>query len=96
MRISEDQRQFFVQAVGECLPGAEVYLFGSRTSDDQRGGDIDVLILGERKISLKEKLALKRKFYSRFGEQKLDILSMEREEESNFKDLVMEEAIKLN
>ena len=52
---------------------ASVYLFGSRTDDQKKGGDIDIAILSKL-VNLKEKLEIKYNFYQVFGEQKLDLL----------------------
>ena len=45
VRLSEEQRKSIVAVVKECLGrSACVLLFGSRTRDDAKGGDIDLLI----------------------------------------------------
>ena len=45
MRLSESQTRHIVQATHEIAgPGATVRLFGSRLDDQQRGGDIDLLV----------------------------------------------------
>jgi len=48
-----------------------IYLFGSRTDDSKRGGDINLLILSE-KLASKEKRMLKLDLYYKIGEQKQD------------------------
>ena len=45
MRLSEHDRLAICQVTREVAGiGARVYLFGSRTRDDLRGGDIDLLV----------------------------------------------------
>jgi predicted nucleotidyltransferase len=45
MRLSDLDRRAILQATAEVAgPQARVLLFGSRTRDDLRGGDIDLLI----------------------------------------------------
>ncbi|NWG74384.1 MAG: nucleotidyltransferase domain-containing protein [Rubrivivax sp.] len=45
MRLSERDRETVVRVTAEAAgPGARVLLFGSRTRDDLRGGDIDLLV----------------------------------------------------
>ncbi len=54
----------------------KVYLFGSRTDPDGKGGDIDLLIeCGSRPSeSLRLTRALRLKIYDQIGEQKIDIV----------------------
>ena len=54
-----------------------VYLFGSRTDPDKKGGDIDLLIeCGSRPSESLMRLtrALRLKIYDHIGEQKIDIV----------------------
>ncbi len=45
MRLSERERKVIVDAVHSRFgPDAHVYLFGSRTDDTRRGGDIDLFV----------------------------------------------------
>ncbi|MBU0878486.1 MAG: nucleotidyltransferase domain-containing protein [Candidatus Omnitrophica bacterium] len=77
------------------LPDAMVYLFGSRVDDNGKGGDIDIMILSDRKMSWKEKAMIRWHFFEKFGEQKLDIISFVFGEESPFKQIVLREGRKL-
>jgi predicted nucleotidyltransferase len=74
---------------------AEVYLFGSRVDDDKKGGDIDIMVLSNKKLSWKEKSIIRWHFFEKFGEQKLDIISFGFEEENPFKQIVLREGKKL-
>jgi predicted nucleotidyltransferase len=47
MRISSHQKLIILHAVHEQDPQAKVILFGSRTKDDQRGDDIDLLVISD-------------------------------------------------
>ena len=66
MRLKKEISEFIKANVNARLPNAEVYLFGSRVHDDQKGGDIDILILGQRTLTSQEKrdikIAIKKKF----------------------------------
>lgn len=59
MRISKNE----IKAIKECVnlldKGAEIYLFGSRTVDVAKGGDIDLLIISE-KLSYDDTITIKR------------------------------------
>lgn len=95
MRVTKEHADFFKSRIKVSLPKPTVYLFGSRTDDCQKGGDIDILVIGERKLTGQEKRDIKIEFYKKFGEQKIDIVSYENDEQSNFKDILLTEAVEL-
>jgi predicted nucleotidyltransferase len=57
---------------------ARVYLFGSRTDDTKRGGDIDLLIIPSGNFSLQEIIEMEIRFLAglkiKIGDQKIDVL----------------------
>ncbi len=73
MRISEQERKILVKAARDLDPEARVWLFGSRTDDSKRGGDIDVAVLSD-KIGRSEKIRMRRAILDEIGEQHLDII----------------------
>jgi len=75
MRLSDEEKRAIVSVVAAYDPAAEVYLFGSRVSDDKRGGDIDLLIYSGR-IDRAVRRAIRRAILDRIGEQKLDIVTV--------------------
>jgi len=95
MRIKEPIRQFFVEEIGKIDPKAELYLFGSRTDDEARGGDIDILILSEERLPASSIRVLRREFFKSFGWQKLDLVNFLFNEENPFKNLISKQLIKL-
>jgi predicted nucleotidyltransferase len=95
MRIYPENAEFIKKAVKSYLPDAEVYLFGSRTKDNLKGGDFDVLVLSGRELNNQEKREIKISFYKKFGEQKIDIVSFERNDPAPFKQLALLEAQRL-
>ncbi len=68
MRLKQDQVDFFKNAFGRISPEAKVYLFGSRADDNARGGDIDILVLTDKKISLSNKQHVYFEYYKQCGE----------------------------
>jgi predicted nucleotidyltransferase len=59
MRLSRDQRDRIVRAVRERLgDDAAVWLYGSRTVDDSRGGDVDLLIQTAAVVDARDQAAL--------------------------------------
>lgn len=95
MRITRNQASFLKQAIQSAMPGATIYLFGSRARDDRKGGDIDILVLGDRELANQEKRNIKIEFYKKFGQQKIDIVSFEKEDPSPFKEIALLEGIRL-
>ena len=95
MRVKNEQVVFLKQSIKKYLPDADVYLIGSRTNDNLKGGDIDILVIGEKALTGQEKRNVKIAFYKEFGEQKIDIVSFKSGEPSNFKELALIESVKL-
>jgi predicted nucleotidyltransferase len=95
MRLSPEQSMCLKEQIHQCLPSAKVYLFGSRAVDKKRGGDIDILIVGERVLALQEKRDIKISFYKKFGEQKIDLVSFENEDPAPFKQIAESEGVLL-
>ena len=95
MRIKTEEIEFVKEMIVSILPEASVFMFGSRSSNDLKGGDIDLLVLAERPLNNQEKRNIRIAFYKEFGEQRIDITSFRREDTSVFKDLALLEAIKI-
>ena len=95
MRVKNEQVAFLKQSIKKYLPDADLYLIGSRANDKLKGGDIDILVIGEKALTGQEKRNVKITFYKEFGEQKIDIVSFKRGEPSNFKELALIESVKL-
>jgi len=96
VRLSEFERRSIVEEVKYKAPGALIYLYGSRTDDQLRGGDIDLLVIapeleyGDRVDLL---MAIKRKI----GEQRIDlkILTPERSSHDEFAQAILPNALQL-
>ena len=78
MRLTAQQIQILRQNSAKHF-GADthIWLFGSRTDDTKKGGDIDLLIepgLQDPAAIIDAKLALLRDPHQSFGEQKIDIV----------------------
>ncbi len=73
MRLKPEDIIVITSAVHEHDPQARIYLFGSRTNDQVRGGDIDILVLSAC-LTFKDKLKIKARIFESMEDQKLDIL----------------------
>lgn len=60
MRLTPDQVRTILATVAKQIgPDAEVVLFGSRVTDDSRGGDIDLLIESPTPPGLRQRASIK-------------------------------------
>ncbi len=75
VRLSQATCQAIKSNVAKIVPEADCYLFGSRTDDTLKGGDIDVLILTPEKLPLSLLSSLRRSILNQIGEQKLDLVN---------------------
>ena len=73
MRLAADEVRSIREEVARRDREAEIWLFGSRTDDARRGGDIDLLVVSER-IGFAEELGLKAAILDRIGWQHLDLI----------------------
>ena len=73
MRLSQPEINNFKASIKAIDANAKIYLFGSRTDDHAKGGDIDLAIFS-KKMGRMQKAIIKDNFYKNFGEQKVDIV----------------------
>jgi uncharacterized protein len=95
MRLSEYERTSIRDAVTKFLPDAQILLYGSRTDDAKRGGDIDILILTAQELDLRTKINIEATMWEKIGEQKIDILIEKPDALSRFGRIVIPSAIPL-
>ncbi len=95
MRLKADHIQLLKHSITQYMPDAAIYLIGSRTNDELKGGDIDILVLGEKELSGQQKRNIKLAFYKEAGEQKLDLVSLKHSDTSAFKELALMDSVKL-
>lgn len=76
MRLNVKDIQSIIQIAKEIYgEGVSVYLFGSRTDNMKRGGDIDLLIRTEsEKKGILDRLRMKARLKQVLGDQKIDII----------------------
>mgnify|MGYP001560177528 CR=1 FL=1 len=77
MRLTPEARRVIKENVLDVFgPNATVRVFGSRTNDEARGGDIDLLVeCGEPvRDRLRKTLTLTARLQSRLGDQRIDVI----------------------
>jgi len=84
MRLSEKEIQTIKNNILQFDPAASIYLFGSRTNDEAKGGDIDILVISD-KIGFEEKTKIRVGIFKEMEEQKLDLVV-----KKNFDDLFVQ------
>jgi len=95
MRLSEEKAAFIVKEIKALRQDSKVYLFGSRVDDRAKGGDIDILILSKKRLHFLERGALESGFWSKFGQQKIDLVSFTYKDNSPFKTIALQNALAL-
>jgi len=85
VRLTDDQIHTLIEETQSCFgKTAQIWIFGSRTDDSKKGGDIDLYIetdLSEGLVAAK--LKFRSLIWPQFGEQKIDILVRSRTKEMN-------------
>jgi len=74
MRLTEKQIQEIKKTADLVFKDYSIYLFGSRTKDDLKGGDIDLYIKLPYKPHFLDKPKFKAFLKRRIGEQKIDVI----------------------
>lgn len=76
MRLTPEYIERIKRSAIECFgEGTRVYLFGSRTDDEKRGGDIDLFIETNNKENLfRKKIEMLKTLNEELGWQKIDII----------------------
>jgi len=74
--------QYEINSIKNCCKTvfgeSDIYLFGSRTDDNKKGGDIDIYIIPQKKYPSLQLLEKKMDFLARLklmiGDQKIDVI----------------------
>jgi predicted nucleotidyltransferase len=72
MRLTDTERRALLDVIAASDPDARVWLHGSRTRDDARGGDIDLLVLSQS-MHLPEKLDVLTRLRQTLGDRRVDL-----------------------
>ncbi len=79
MRLTQEQVQLISQTVTRWAgEKTSVYLFGSRIDDEAKGGDVDIFIEADSRLSLIQRAQIKMELESRLG-LPVDVVSQVRD-----------------
>ncbi len=84
MRLYENQIKKIVNLAKEYF-GEEIklYLFGSRTNNSLKGGDIDLMLESNEHIDMKIKIEFLSKIFKYITERKIDLIIFDRNSKKN-------------
>jgi predicted nucleotidyltransferase len=103
MRVSQSEINQIIEALSLFIAKqkAELYLYGSRTDDELKGGDIDLLLILDTPESARNLLSQKHRILAQIkeliGEQRIDLKIASKNEikEDTFLQLIMPDSILL-
>lgn len=96
MRLSEFEIKSIVESFHHCFDTGDIYLFGSRVDERQKGGDIDLYVETQDSGELFEKkLQLLNQIKTKIGDQKIDIV-MSRDKSRAIELQAIKEGVKLD
>ncbi len=73
MRLTSKERESIKQTFLKVFQSGDIYLFGSRVDDTQKGGDIDLYIQTNH-YTLTKKIKFLALLKQKIGDQKIDLI----------------------
>ena len=95
MRLKPEIANYLKQLILDKIPGATIYLFGSRVDNMAHGGDIDVMILTDEPAEKSVLRKVRIEFIKKFGWRKLDLVNFTHSDESIFRQIIERNCIQL-
>jgi len=75
MRLSSEIQHQLIACLKQYFGNkAHLYLFGSRVDDNKKGGDIDLFLETDQKVSLQTEIDFLKTVYSRITQRKIDLI----------------------
>ena len=93
MRLHQTEIQAIKETILSLDENAEIYIFGSRTDQTLKGGDIDILVLSQS-LSFGDKLKIKQMIFEKMEEQKIDLI-IARDTNSPFVRMAFKKGVKI-
>jgi len=93
IRLKSFEINTIKQVIHDLDSEAKIYVFGSRTNINAKGGDIDLLIFSQH-LDYEDKLRIKMKLFEQMEEQKIDIV-MAKNTDDPFVKIALEHAVLL-
>ncbi|GIV26789.1 MAG: hypothetical protein KatS3mg027_0603 [Bacteroidia bacterium] len=94
MRIQPDEIKIIKTSILKRDKNAKIFLFGSRTKDNKKGGDIDILVLSDT-LSFSDLIDIRCDLFKQMEEQKIDVVIAKRLDENPFIKSISKDLIEL-
>lgn len=94
MRLNQFEQQIIKKNIYTFDMNAKIILFGSRTNDAARGGDIDLLIISDH-LKRSQLGKIRWKLWEKLGEQKIDLVLSNKQLSDTFAQAAFEQGIML-
>lgn len=92
MRLIVEEKEAIVEAIAKYDRNAEVYLFGSRTDDGKKGGDIDILVISD-KLDNHSLFFIEEEIFKKIEEQKIDFVLSRRDLNNRFAKMIFKKGV---
>jgi predicted nucleotidyltransferase len=95
MRLLVEEKEAIAAAIAKYDKNAAVFLFGSRTDDTKKGGDIDILIISDI-LDPHTLFFIEEDIFKKIEEQKIDFVLSRSDLSNRFAKMILKQgAIKL-
>jgi predicted nucleotidyltransferase len=87
-----EEKEAIVEAIAKYDRHAEVYLFGSRTDDTKKGGDIDILVISD-KLDSHSLFFIEEEIFKKIEEQKIDFVLSRSDLSNRFAKMILKKEV---
>lgn len=94
LRLSNEEIQVIKTVIKKYDPNAKIFIFGSRTDLNKKGGDIDILVISNS-IDYKQRRKIKVDLLLTLGDRKIDLIITENPEKTEFTKLAYKYGVEI-
>lgn len=92
MRLLPGEKEAIVEAIAKYDRNAVVYLFGSRTDDTKKGGDIDILVISD-KLDNHSLFFIEEEIFKKIEEQRIDFVLTHSDLSNRFAKMILKKGV---
>lgn len=94
IRLATEETKTISDTIYGFDKNAAIFLFGSRTDESKKGGDIDLLIISG-KILYNERRKIKLELLKKLGDRKIDLIIADNPDKNTFIQFAYKHGVKL-